>query len=86
MTAARQLAHAGYLVVNPAATLMPATTWEEAMRTDLRLLLDCEGLSMLDVWRRSRGARLEVLVARALLVPVHPGRCDPGTGALPLGR
>ena len=35
------------------------------MRSDLRVLLDCDAIYLLPGWVRSRGARVEALVARA---------------------
>lgn len=40
--------------------------WEDYMREDLKLLADCTAIYMLKGWRKSRGARLEKLVAKKL--------------------
>lgn len=61
-----------HLVVSPAeqdeeSGLAPGTnTWEEFIRWDLRVLLDCEAIVLMDGWHKSRGARLEHHVADAL--------------------
>jgi hypothetical protein len=69
--AAGALHAAGFDVVNPAAwTGGPDYSWEDYMRVDLRLLLDCDGVAVLPGWLRSRGARLEVHVARNLGLPI----------------
>ena len=61
----------GWEVVNPLANgLTEAHTWEEHMRADLRLLLDCDRIAMLPGWARSRGASLEWRVARELGMPI----------------
>lgn len=78
----------GYDVVSPAETAdVPepaALSWEEWMRRDIKLLVECEGVACLPDWERSRGASLEVHIARALgmdvmcahaLTPL-PAPCD----------
>lgn len=34
-------------------------TWAEYMREDIKALMDCDGIYMLDGWEKSSGARLE---------------------------
>lgn len=59
-----QLLEQGYEVVNPLNNGLPTTaTWEEHMRADLRLLLDCDAIYMLEGWEKSRGARIEYALA-----------------------
>lgn len=70
--AAEQLRAYGYDVVNPAdGGADEATTWAEYLKEDLRLLLACDGVATLPGWTGSRGACLEVHVARALGMPVR---------------
>lgn len=65
--AEKQLKSLGWEVVNPLANgLTDAHTWEEHMRADLRLLLDCDMIAMLPGWGQSRGACLELRVAKEL--------------------
>jgi len=45
-------------------------TWEEFMREDIKLLLQCRSIYMLRGWRKSRGAKLEYRIARALKMKV----------------
>jgi len=48
-----------YEVVNPAEINQdPAAAWHECMRADLKALLDCDALALLDGWQRSAGAHL----------------------------
>lgn len=55
-----QLLEQGYEPVNPLNNGLPTNaTWEEHMRADLRLLLDCDAIYMLEGWEKSRGARIE---------------------------
>lgn len=67
------LCQQGYDVVNPASAgvrLKKAKgrelTWEEYMRHMITLLVTCDGISMLQGHKKSRGATLELQIARAL--------------------
>ena len=54
----------GFDVVNPAdLNPEPNTGWHECMRNDLRALLDCDILALLDGWQNSAGAHLELHIA-----------------------
>lgn len=66
--AAIALYRAGHEPVSPlelhgAPEERDAKTRGEIMHTDIRALLECDGVLMLDDWTRSRGARLEREVA-----------------------
>lgn len=41
-------------------------TWAEFMVTDIKAMLDCDGVYALNDWERSKGAAIEVNLARAL--------------------
>lgn len=57
----------GYDVVNPVSyPEIPNGTWEEYMKRDLKLLLDCDYIHMLDGWEDSKGARWEFNTALEL--------------------
>lgn len=62
----------GHEVLNPAELDDGDTSqaWDYYMRRDLALLLECEAVAVLPRWQRSRGASLEVHVARTLGMPV----------------
>lgn len=61
---AARLRELGYDVVNPAEINQEQnTTWHECMRNDLKALLDCDALALLDGWQQSAGAHLEMHVA-----------------------
>jgi hypothetical protein len=45
-------------------------SWEAALRLDLKIVLDAVALVAIEDWRESRGASLEVHVARELGIPV----------------
>ncbi|KAF1003264.1 MAG: hypothetical protein GAK28_04821 [Luteibacter sp.] len=68
--AARLLA-LGFEVVNPAdLNPEPDTGWHECMRNDLKALLDCDALALLDGWQQSAGARLEMHVAHRVGIEI----------------
>ena len=71
-SAAERLRSLGHEVFNPAETFGGATdrTWAEYMREDIAAVLSVEAVVVLDGWEHSRGATLEVAVARAIDVPV----------------
>lgn len=61
---AARLRTLGFEVVNPAdLNPEPNTGWHECMRNDLKALLDCDALALLDGWQQSTGAHLEMHVA-----------------------
>lgn len=77
--AAGSLLHdAGFDVLNPIDAERhnptPGTpqSWDWYMRHCLRMVADADGVALLDGWWRSRGATLEVHVARALDIPAEP--------------
>lgn len=70
--AAAQLRAAGYTVINPAEGGLPGDLpWDRYLRVDLAQLVTCDAVATLPGWERSKGARLEVHVARELGMPVR---------------
>lgn len=71
------LRDAGYSVINPASNgVRDGWEWRDYMTQSLMMLLtrDVDAVVTLDGWKRSKGASLEVYVARALgmdVVPAH---------------
>lgn len=64
---AARLSALGYQVVNPAEINPdPGMSWHECMRRDLRALLDCDALALLEGWQKSAGAHLEMHVAHRI--------------------
>ena len=47
------------------APFVDGKAYEEYLRDDIKILLDCDGIYMLDGWQDSKGARLEHMVALA---------------------
>jgi hypothetical protein len=65
--AARLLQQHGYDVVNPAEHgVVEGAEWEDYLRYDLIQLARCTSIVLLPGWEASRGANLEVHVARRL--------------------
>lgn len=66
-----RLEEQGYEVVNPLNNGLPReSTWKEHMRADLKLLLDCDAIYMLDGWEFSRGVQIEFRIAYNLGIKV----------------
>ena len=65
----------GHIPVNP-LTLGEALkyklgrepTWHEYMREDIKALMDCDGILMLDGWEESKGAQFEAHIAKRLFI------------------
>ena len=71
--AAKKLEEAGYEVVNPAliSAGLEGTHYVDHLREDLRAMLDCDAVALLEGWWESGGARNEVNVAGLLKMPVR---------------
>lgn len=64
---AAELEAEGYEVENPAAKgVIDGWEWSDYLRYDLRVLTECDAVYTLDGWEGSRGASLEMHVAKAL--------------------
>jgi hypothetical protein len=72
--AAGRLAESGIDTINPARAegREDCTSWVDYMRASLRDLADCDGVATLQGWGDSRGAALEVHIARSLDLPIKP--------------
>jgi hypothetical protein len=65
--AEEKLRRQGLHVFNPAKNEAdPNKTWKDYMKYDIWQLLTCSAIYMLKGWRRSKGARLEYRIAKAL--------------------
>lgn len=57
----------GFEIVNPAEINADANAeWLECMRADIKQLVDCDGVAVLQGWAQSRGASIEHNLARDL--------------------
>lgn len=70
-SAAAGLRAAGFTAVDPFEVCQAPASWEDAMRADVKALMDCTAVATLPGWTGSRGARLEVHVARELGMQVQ---------------
>lgn len=83
--AAVKLIEAGHQPVSPADGVDPdiaeiaemmgmqyreTKMYKNFLRLDLKLVLDCDAIQLLEGWEKSRGAQLEVHVARAVGIEV----------------
>ena len=63
-----------YMAINPHKIHKGDTSnfsWSDFMKDDLQELITCDGIAMLDDWKTSPGARLELLVALKLEKKVY---------------
>jgi hypothetical protein len=72
LEAENKLYDAGFYPVNPAACIPANTDWNHAMRKAISLMLQCDGVSLLPDWRKSKGAKIEARLARKLGMDVKP--------------
>lgn len=69
--AAAALRAAGYRVSTPTENGVPqAAPWSRHMRADIKLLMDCDAVAVLDGTAHSTGAQLELHNATQLAMPV----------------
>lgn len=73
-TLADKLRTLGYEVLNPfdldQEGFNPEQCWFKYLKRDLKELLSCDALCLLPGWEESKGARLEVVVAIQLELPL----------------
>lgn len=62
----------GYEVVNPHKILpyFPDLTWKDYMKADIKALMDCDMVAVLDDWMWSKGACVEIGLALDLDYPI----------------
>lgn len=52
---------------NPASITLPDNaTWNDYMKYDLKILIDCDAIYMLKGWHESKGANLEFKIAQEM--------------------
>ena len=63
-----ELSKAGHIPVNPMKVLAyhPDLTWHDYMAEDIKALLFCDAIFMLENWTNSKGAKIEHSVAQGL--------------------
>lgn len=66
------LREAGYMVWSPHENGLPADAeWGQHMRADIAALMQCAAVATLDGYGKSRGALIEINLARDLGMPVE---------------
>jgi hypothetical protein len=63
----------GFDVLSPHETLVNregAIPWDACLRHDIRTLSTCDGIILLPGWSASKGARLEMFIAKTLGMPI----------------
>lgn len=62
-----RLEEQGYVVVNPLDNGLPReSNWDEHMKADIKLLMDCDAIYLLKGYQDSKGAMIEYDLARIL--------------------
>ena len=71
--AAKCLRCEGLEVVNPVEVQIskPSPEWADYLKADIRELVTCDEMRTLEGWEKSRGACLEVDIARRLGIPIR---------------
>ena len=69
--AAKRYRMQGYLVSNPFNSGVPATaSWEEHMKADIAMLMQCDIIYLLEGWQDSRGSQIEKNLAEVVGIKV----------------
>ena len=71
---AARLYYLGYYPVNPAAMVPSDKSWAAAMKIVVSAMLLCDGVSLLPDWKKSKGAKIEVKLARKLGMDVRDSK------------
>ena len=61
-----ELTAMGYHVVSPVGVSDDSKTWDDAVRNDIKKMLECDEVHLLADWQDSRGAQLERDIALRL--------------------
>jgi len=73
--AAKKLRAAGYEVISPAeldGEIEIDMGWIDCLKRDIREVVECGGIATLPGWQDSKGASLEVHIAKELGFEVYP--------------
>ena len=72
--AERVLREKGYAVFNPRRHVPQGLDWATAMRSAIKLLLECDAIYLLSDWSHSKGAQVEYGLAKTLgMTIIFPG-------------
>ncbi len=65
--AERRLKDAGYMVINPVINgVKQDADWQTHMRADIKMLMDADGVALLENYSQSKGAMIEMRLASGL--------------------
>jgi len=67
----RELRRSGFEVYSPAEHEIE-DDWDQLLRGDIKVLMECNAVVLLDGWETSRGSKLEVYIAQAIRMPTIP--------------
>jgi len=70
LTAENHLFDYGYEPINP-AVISSSLNWYGAMREALRMMLLSDGVALLPCWKKSKGAKIEVKLAKLIGMPIR---------------
>lgn len=67
-----RLRERGYIPINPHKVLpfSNTRTWNDYMKADIKALMDCDMIAVLDDWKQSKGALIEVKLALSVGLPM----------------
>jgi len=74
MNEANRLYSLGYEPINPAAAIPSTEPWHKAMKTAIRMMLLCDGISLLPNWKKSKGSKIEVRIAKEVGIEVRDSK------------
>ncbi|MES2701751.1 MAG: DUF4406 domain-containing protein [Bacteroidota bacterium] len=63
---AQKLSSLGYKVVKPVSVTDDSKAWDDAVRSDIKQMLECDEVHLLPDWQESRDAQLERDIALRL--------------------
>ena len=64
--AALRMRKAGFDVINPVELVEDPASWEDAMKQDLKAMLECDGVAVVHTKHTSRGMGIEMMLAGIL--------------------
>jgi len=72
---AKRLRDCGHTVINPAELNATRSTREAHMRKDIAALCECDAIQQLSGWQDSKGAALELAIAKEIGCTIYSPHC-----------